>query len=80
MKLAIELLHDTSTEEEQLLYLEKFDEQRHDAVTTNETHKQCIKAHYEKSVQHHIFSEGDFVLLYDQDNDKLGVENSTQYG
>ena len=32
-----------------------------------------MKAQYDESVNHHIFLEGDLVLVYNQANDKLGV-------
>ena len=39
----------------------------------NEAHKRRIKAQYDKNVQPHIFSEGDLVLLYDQEADVIGT-------
>jgi hypothetical protein len=39
LKLAVELLSNTSPLEECLLYLEQLDEQCHDATSTNEAHK-----------------------------------------
>ena len=38
----------------------------------NEAHKKCVKAQYDKSLQPHVFNEGDLVLTYDQRYDKLG--------
>jgi hypothetical protein len=73
LKLAIKLLPNTSTEEERFLYLMKLDETHHDVSLTNETHKKCIKTQYDKSIQPHVFEEGDLVLVYDQDHDKLGA-------
>ncbi len=43
LKLAIDLLLETTPIEEQLLYLERLDEQCRDAVTTNEAHKKHVK-------------------------------------
>jgi hypothetical protein len=40
LKLAVELLSDTSPLEERLLYLEHLDEQRRDAALANEANKQ----------------------------------------
>jgi hypothetical protein len=40
LKLAVELLSDSSLLEERLLYLEQIDEKRRDATSTNEAHKQ----------------------------------------
>ena len=44
LNLAVELLPDTSTEEEIFLYLNNLDETRRDATLANEAHKKCIKA------------------------------------
>lgn len=38
-----------------------------------EAQKKCVKAHFDRTVSPRTFSEGNLVLLYDQDNDKLGV-------
>jgi hypothetical protein len=35
--------------------------------------KKCIKTQYDKFVRPRIFAEGDLVLVYDQDHDKLGA-------
>ena len=43
LKLAIELLPDTSSLAERLLHLEHLDEQRRDAATMNEPHKNRVK-------------------------------------
>ena len=55
LKLAIELLPDTSSLEEQLLHLEHLNEQRRDAATMNEAHKNRVKAQYDKAVKPRIF-------------------------
>jgi hypothetical protein len=39
----------------------------------NEAHKQRVKCQYDRFVCPHIFSEGDLVLVYDQDKDPLGA-------
>ena len=72
MKLAIELLPDTSIKEERFLYLNNLDETRQDVTLANEAHKKHVKTQYDKSVQPHIFNEGDLVLTYDQRHEKLG--------
>ena len=72
LKLAVELLPNTSTEEERFLYLTNLDETRRDAALVNEAHKKCIKAQYDKYVELHVFNECDLVLTYDQRHDKLG--------
>jgi hypothetical protein len=71
--LAVQLLLDTSLLEELLLYLEKLDEQCHDVALDNESHKKKIKCQYDQIVRPWIFSEGDLVLVYDQDKDPMGV-------
>jgi hypothetical protein len=73
LKLAVQLLPDTSPLEERLLYLEQLDEQRRDAALANEAHKQKFKCQYDRSIHPQIFSEGDLVLVYDQDKDPLGA-------
>ena len=82
LKLAVELLHNTSTEEERFLYLTNLDETRRDAALVNEAHKKCIKEQYDKPIQPPVFIEGDIVLTYDQRHDKLGKGNfeSMWYG
>jgi len=55
------------------LYLEQLDEHRRDAAMENEAHKKHAKAQYDQSVHLRNFSEGDLVLVYDQDNDILGA-------
>ena len=72
LKIAIELLLDTSAEEERFLCLNKLDETRRDVALANEAHKKRIKAQYDKLVQPRSFNEGDLVLTYDQRYDKLG--------
>jgi len=71
LKLAIDLLPDTSEEEACFLELMHPDETRHDASLANETHKKCIKVQYDRNVKPRIFSKGDLVLLYDQEANKL---------
>jgi hypothetical protein len=71
--LAVQLLPDTSPLEEQLVYLEQLNEQRCDAALANEAHKHKVNFQYDRFVHHRIFSEGDLVLVYDQDKDSLGA-------
>ena len=66
LKLAIEILPNTSTLEEHLVYLEQLDEQRRDALVALEVNKRRVKVQYDKSVRPRRFSEDDLVLLYDQ--------------
>jgi hypothetical protein len=73
LKLAVELLPNTSDEEERLLYLMQLDKTHCDATLVIETQKKHVKAQYDKHVKPHIFSEGDLVLLYEQDCDLLGA-------
>jgi hypothetical protein len=39
----------------------------------NVTHMKRVKSWYDKMVRPYAFVEGDLVLVYDQDHDKLGV-------
>jgi hypothetical protein len=73
LKLAVQLFPDTSPLEERLVYIEQFDEQCHDVALANEAHKHKVKCQYDRSIRPRIFSEGDLVLVYDQDKDPLGV-------
>eukprot|EP00253_Pinus_taeda_P032655 PITA_32655 len=73
LKLAVDLLPRTSEEEARFLELIQLDETRHDAASTNEAHKKRVKAQFDKKVKPCVFSEGDLVLLYDQESDNLGV-------
>ena len=49
------------------------DEQHRDVVVTLEINKHFVKAQYDKFVYAHHYSEGNLVLLYDQDRKPLGV-------
>jgi hypothetical protein len=51
----------------------RLDETRRDATLVIEDQKKHVKAQYDKHVKPHIFSEGDLVLLYEQDRDMLGA-------
>ena len=68
----VELLPNTSTEEERFLYQNNLDKTRRDVALANEAHKKCVKAQYDKPVQPRVSNEGDLVLTYDQRHDKLG--------
>ena len=69
LKLAVELLLDTSPLEECLVHLE----QRRDALVALEVNKRCVKVQYDKSVHPRRFSERDLVLLWDQPKEPLGA-------
>jgi hypothetical protein len=73
LKLVVQLLPDTSPLEEWLLYLERLNEQHRDAALANESHKHKFKCQYDRSIHPQIFSEGNLVLVYDQDKDPLGA-------
>jgi hypothetical protein len=80
LNLSIEILPNTSAKEECLLYLMQLDETHRDATLVIETQKKHVKAQYDKHVKPCVFSEGDLVLLYEQDRDLLGPENSRLCG
>eukprot|EP00253_Pinus_taeda_P011832 PITA_11832 len=42
-------------------------------ASANEAHKKSFKAQFDKNVKPHVFSEGDLVLLYVHESDKLGA-------
>ena len=71
--IAFELLPHTTDEEQHLLYLSHLDEIRRDAALANETHQKHIQKRYDRAVRPRTFSEGDLVLVYNQDKDALGV-------
>jgi hypothetical protein len=73
LKLAVELLPNTSVEEERLLYLMRLDKTRCDTTLVIEAQKKRVKAQYDKHVKPRVLSEGDLVLLYAQDRDILGT-------
>eukprot|EP00253_Pinus_taeda_P011188 PITA_11188 len=73
LKLAVDLLPGTSEEEARFLELIQLDETHRVAASTNKAHKKRVKAQFDKNVKPHVFSEGDLVLLYDQESDKLGA-------
>jgi hypothetical protein len=73
LKLVVELLPNTSVEEEHLLYLMQLEETRHDAALVIETQKKNVNSQYDKHVKLRVFSKGDLVLLYEQDRDLLGA-------
>ena len=73
LKLAIELLPDTSPLEERLVHLEQLDEQCRDALVALEVNKHHVKVQYDKFVHPRRFSEGYLVLLWDQDKEPLGA-------
>jgi hypothetical protein len=74
LKLVVKLLPNTYAEEEHMLYLMQLDETHRDATLVIEAQKKRIKAQYEKHVKPRVFSEGDLVLLYEQDRDMLGAK------
>jgi hypothetical protein len=66
-------LPNTSPLEERLVHLEELDEQCRDVALANEAHKHKVKCQYDRSIHPRTFSEGDLVLVYDQDKDPLGA-------
>eukprot|EP00253_Pinus_taeda_P031921 PITA_31921 len=72
-KLAVDLISRTSEQETCFLELIQLNETHRDASSANEAHKKRVKAQFNKNVKPRVFSEGDLVLLYDQESDKLGA-------
>ena len=56
-----------------MLHLENLYEQHKNAPTANEAHKNRVKNQYDKSFQPRVFSEGELVLLWDQDKEPMGA-------
>eukprot|EP00253_Pinus_taeda_P014206 PITA_14206 len=73
LKLAVDLLPGTLEEEARFLELIQLDETCHDVVLANEANKKRFTAQFDKNVKPRVFSEGDLVLLYEQESDKLGA-------
>eukprot|EP00253_Pinus_taeda_P036463 PITA_36463 len=73
LKFAVDLLPGTSEEEAHFLELIQLDETHRDVASANEAHKKRVKAQFEKKIKPRVFSEGDLVLLYDQESDKFGA-------
>eukprot|EP00253_Pinus_taeda_P013889 PITA_13889 len=73
LKLVVDLLPETSEEEARFLELIQLDETFRDVTLANEAHKKRVKAQFDKNFKPRVFSEGDLVLIYDQDSDKLGA-------
>ena len=73
LKLVIKLLPNTTKEEQCLLYLSHLDEIYQDVTLANESHHKHIKKWYDRSVHPRVSSEGDLVMVYNQDKDTLGV-------
>ena len=73
LKIVVELLLDTSTEEEWLIYLESLDETHRIIALVIEAQNKQVKAKYNKTITPCFFAKGDLALLYDQANDKLGA-------
>ena len=73
LRITVELLPHTTDEEQRLLYLSHLDEISRDVALANETHQKRMKKRYDRAVWPHTFSEGDLVLVYDQDKDALGA-------
>ena len=57
LKLAVELLPDTSDLERHLVHLESLNEQRWDAFTTIEANKKHVKVQYDKSVYPQLYAQ-----------------------
>ena len=73
LSLVVELLPETSNLKQRLLHLEHLDEQRWDVAIINEANQKRVKTQYDKVVRPRVFSEGDLVLVYDQEKDALGA-------
>ena len=73
LKIVVELLPNSTTEEECLLYLNQLDETHQDDELLLKAHKHRVEAQYEKKVKPRSYQEGDLVLLYNTKHDLLGA-------
>jgi hypothetical protein len=73
LKLAEDLLPDTSDLERCLMHLEILDKEHRDVLMAIEENKKHVKVQYEKSVCPWLYVEGDLVLLYEQAKKPLGA-------
>ena len=73
LKLAVDILPETSALNECLVHLEQLYEQRRDALVALEVNKCRIKVQYYKSIHPRRFSECDLFLLWDQAKEPLGA-------
>jgi hypothetical protein len=73
LKLAIELLPDTSDFEEHLVHLKRLDEQHRNASMAIKENKKHVKVQYDRNLCPRQYTEGDLVLLYDQSKEPLGA-------
>ena len=55
-----------------IISLSRLDENRRESTMANELHQRRVKTKYDRSVHPCTLSQGDMVLVYDQDIDKLG--------
>ena len=69
----MELLPNTTIDEERFMYLNKLDETRCDVALDNEAHKRRMKFQYDRTIQPCSFNEEDQVLTYDRKHDRLGA-------
>lgn len=76
----VELLLDTTAEEEHMLYLNQLYETHWDVELALEAHKRRVKAQYDKKVNPCSYQEGDIVLLDDKKHDLLGEEHFNTCG
>ena len=75
LNIDIHVLLDMNKLEERFLHLEHLDEQRRDALTANEAHKNRVKNQYDKSVKPRIFSEGNLYCYGTRTKNPWGQEN-----
>ena len=72
LKLAIDVLPETSPLDERLVHIVQLNEQHRDALVALEVNKCHVKVQYDKSIHLRKFSEGDLVLLLDQAKNPWG--------
>ena len=75
LKLAMEILLETSALEESLVHLERIDEQHRDALVALEVSKRHFKVQHDTYFHPRRFIEGDLVLLWIKLRNPWGQES-----
>lgn len=73
LKLVYKLIPNTPVEEECFLYLHFLDDNHRVVGLENEAHKKHVKFQYDHFICPQVFSEGNMILVYDQDHENIGA-------
>eukprot|EP00253_Pinus_taeda_P008475 PITA_08475 len=80
LKLAVDVIPETSEEEAHFLELIQLDETCHDATLANEAHKKQVKVQFDKNFKPRAFSKGDLVLFMTRSPMSWEQVSSSLYG